>query len=872
MKKLTFLFLLLIFILPSNVEATTGSVYCPDDDLPLTIRGSIGGAGIGSATCNSKVEILEENAGSTINCLNWHKIDYNGKVGYVCGNYIKIDRDVVEKAKVLCEENDAPLSMWDSISLNTRITRLSCDTEVDVLDKNAGTTSGVCDKWYKISYNNTIGYACGDYLRKSSEGSSSGTTSSGTSTNPNVGKSSGSDNIYIKENYDNKLSADGTISCFEDTGDINLKSSAGSGSNTGKAKCGDVVTINSVAEKTGSCKYYYNVTNQRGETGYLCGYFVNTTKLSDFAKNYYEENGTLESYTNELKQKKFPDSYIPYLLEVHARNPKWKFTAELINLDFNTVVANEAYTSRNLLEKAYFSENYLSMGLNSYDILTDTFIQDPDEDGYYNASTEAIAYYLDPRTYLNERYIFAFETLYYNSMHDSNMVKKILSAQTFWPSVYNGFPSNVYDDVIKASNSENANISAIHVASRIKQEISWISDTDPRLGGKFKVDGVEHSGYYNFFNIDVWGTDKITRGMKYAMNNSWDTPYEAILGGAKFIREGYIGVNQDTVYYQKFDVSTTNGHYDHQFMQNLGAVAQETGIARGMYVSFGNYLDQEIEFVIPVYNNMSNYAVTSPTLGNPNNYLKDLTIDGKTIDGFVYDKTSYDITLPSTTNSIVIDATKINANASVKGTGTIKIDGNKKIEVVVTAESGRNRTYTINITKQQSSNNDDNTGDNNTGDNNTGNNNPPVVEEVAMSTILNNSGLKYNNNFMFGVQENTGISTVVENIKDVSKTASVTIKDKNGNAKSGVFKTGDTITISNNKETKTFSIVMYGDVNGDGKINKDDCLTILRQLKGYTKLDGAFKEAGDANKSGKIDKDDCLAILRQLKGYTNLNK
>ena len=65
---------------------------------------------------------------------------------------------------------------------------------------------------------------------------------------------------------------------------------------------------------------------------------------------------------------------------------------------------------------------------------------------------------------------------------------------------------------------------------------------------------------------------------------------------------------------------------------------------------------------------------------------------------------------------------------------------------------------------------------------------------------------------------------------------------------------------------------MYGDVNGDGKINKDDCLTILRQLKGYTKLDGAFKEAGDANKSGKIDKDDCLAILRQLKGYTNLNK
>ena len=68
------------------------------------------------------------------------------------------------------------------------------------------------------------------------------------------------------------------------------------------------------------------------------------------------------------------------------------------------------------------------------------------------------------------------------------------------------------------------------------------------------------------------------------------------------------------------------------------------------------------------------------------------------------------------------------------------------------------------------------------------------------------------------------------------------------------------------------TIVIYGDSNGDGKIDKDDCLTILRELKGYANLSGAYKEAADANKDGKIDKDDCLAILRHLKGYTNLNK
>ncbi len=68
------------------------------------------------------------------------------------------------------------------------------------------------------------------------------------------------------------------------------------------------------------------------------------------------------------------------------------------------------------------------------------------------------------------------------------------------------------------------------------------------------------------------------------------------------------------------------------------------------------------------------------------------------------------------------------------------------------------------------------------------------------------------------------------------------------------------------------NIVIYGDINGDGKIDRDDCLAILRQLNGYTTLQSAYKTAADANKDGKIDRDDCLAILRHLNGYTNLNK
>lgn len=74
-----------------------------------------------------------------------------------------------------------------------------------------------------------------------------------------------------------------------------------------------------------------------------------------------------------------------------------------------------------------------------------------------------------------------------------------------------------------------------HIAARIKQEISGISTSDPRAGGSFTLDGKSYSNYYNFFNINVWGTDKIMRGMRYAVNNGWNSPYLGIYGGSKFI-------------------------------------------------------------------------------------------------------------------------------------------------------------------------------------------------------------------------------------------------------------------------------------------------------------------------------------------------
>ena len=739
----------------------------------------------------------------------------------------------VTRAKVYCPDDNEPLNIRESIGGEVK-TALACNTEVKVIDQNAG-VDGSGRVWYQIKYGNgDTGYAVSTYIQIIP-----------------TRVLSGSDNIYIKDNYDTELDSDGFVACYEDTTDVSLRKSPGGTSTGNKVSCGEKVKINSVSEGSGTCGYYYNITDSKGNSGYVCGYFVNTTKLSSTATNYYNTNESLDSYYTTLTNKGFPESYLPYLAEIHARHPNWIFDAEIINLDFDDVIEGESAYGRNLLEGAYFSQNYRSMGINTYDILNDTFYQYPTEAGWYDASTEAIAYYMDPRTYLNEKYIFAFESLNFNSAHTSQIIQKILSSQTFWPKVYQGYDGNIYEDIITAT--QQVDISAVHIASRIKQEISGISESDPRLGGTFNYNGQSYSGYYNFFNIGVYGDNKIVKGMIYAKDHGWDSPFDAVYGGALFIRSGYIDVNQDTMYYQKFDVSTTNGHYTNQYMQNLAAPVQETNTTYNTYVNnFSEYLNTAIKFTIPVYENMSNYAVVAPSIGNPNNYLKNITIDGSTISNFSYDDFSYDIKVPGKVNSIKIGATTINGNATVKGTGDIPINEKQTtITLTVTSESGRSRDYVINVTKDE-------------------------VEEgeiVELSYILDNIGIKYNDEFIHGISENTDVKSLINNVSKVNTYASATIKDKDGNSKtSGVFKTGDKITISNSKDSIELPVVIYGDVNGDGVINIFDATNALSEYYGYIKLSGVNKISADVNKDGKTNIFDATNILSHYYKYITIEQ
>lgn len=83
-----------------------------------------------------------------------------------------------------------------------------------------------------------------------------------------------------------------------------------------------------------------------------------------------------------------------------------------------------------------------------------------------------------------------------------------------------------------------------------------------------------------------------------------------------------------------------------------------------------------------------------------NNNLKSLDISGITLSP-TFDKnvTEYKAQANANTESVKVNATKEDSKASISGTGDIKvIEGDNKINVVVTAENGSSKTYSILLT------------------------------------------------------------------------------------------------------------------------------------------------------------------------------
>lgn len=96
------------------------------------------------------------------------------------------------------------------------------------------------------------------------------------------------------------------------------------------------------------------------------------------------------------------------------------------------------------------------------------------------------------------------------------------------------------------------------------------------------------------------------------------------------------------------------------------------------------------------------YTINVTRLGNPNNYLKSLEVEGYDITpSFNRETSNYTLTVPFETDKVNVIAEADSEDATVIGAGEVELEqGENSVPVVVTAGDGSIRTYTINITRK----------------------------------------------------------------------------------------------------------------------------------------------------------------------------
>ncbi len=407
-----------------------------------------------------------------------------------------------------------------------------------------------------------------------------------------------------------------------------------------------------------------------------------------------------------MTEQGFPESYKPYLRTLHAEHPNWKFVAQHTNIEWNTVLANEysrANSKKNTVWTASYSPNYNWRATQvNYDILNNKW-SPHDGNEWFLAADDLVAYYLDPRIYLDELHVFAFESLsYIEGVHTEEGVKTILDGSFMGGDSIAYKDTRTYSSLIMAA-AKTYKISPYHIASRIRLEMG----NTPTAA----ADGT-YNGHYNYYNIGAYdGENALKAGLDYAAKEGsygrpWNTVEKSINGGAEFLVGSYIGVGQDTLYTQKFNVTNGNSLFGHQYCTNVEMPYTESVTSSKAYVKIGA-IDSALVFKIPVYLNMPEKVMTKPSAnGNPNNYLKELSVAGYTVSPAfsVGETTAYSLTVGGNVESVTINAIPAHANAMVVGQGTIGINpGTNVIYIDVTSQSGRLRRYRLTVVRGEAS-------------------------------------------------------------------------------------------------------------------------------------------------------------------------
>ena len=319
-------------------------------------------------------------------------------------------------------------------------------------------------------------------------------------------------------------------------------------------------TITIVVSHRADEVYYGYKTN--GEKVFIVDDSKDNTTVIQTSKGKYEEISNTKLF--KYYETTMPASYKAQIEALKEAHPNWKFTFVKTGWDFNTYVDSQ-------------------MAADSDGTPVSTY-------NSAKATREQVEFYVDPRNFLDEQNIFMFEKQTYGSSYSSKGISSIWQVGQAGENYANDLPYAVY--FIEAGKSTG--LSPYFITARAVLESG--RGTSPLSTGIIKG----YEGYYNFYGIGAYNSNP-ANGAVYAYESNWNTKRKAIIEGAAWVKNQYIGCMQYSAYFMKF-CFITNREW-HQYMTDIAAPAKDAASYYKAHAA-GGTLDSEIEFVIPVFENM----------------------------------------------------------------------------------------------------------------------------------------------------------------------------------------------------------------------------------------------------------------------------
>jgi len=679
--------------------------------------------------------------------------------------------------------------------------------------------------------------------------------------------------------------------------------------------------------------YEIRFTNASGEfTGYIVDNFVALDALPTPTPTPPPINPDFETY---LTEQGFPESYKPGLRQLHVQYPNWVFQAFHTGLNWQSVIDSEHAPGLSLLSNS-FNDAWKSLDPAAYNWYTNKW-EPYDGSTWVMASKDLIAYYMDPRSMMDDSRIFMFENLSYNKdVHTLDGVKAILTGSfmdnqsiQYTDPASGTRKSMLYAEVFMEA-AKVSGVSPYHLASRARQENGANSLS---ISGTF---GDPYNGLYNYFNIGASASTEpngaVINGLEWAKYGPdrkavqtatddlymipWTDPYRSIVGGSIFIGSSYINKGQNTLYLQKFDLidvfnGIKSGLFNHQYMANIMApYSESTNIAKAYKTyALGN---NQLSFILPVFNSMPPEPVQKPAAtGNPNNWLKSLSINSQsltpTFDAAVTD--GYMLIVDHTVTTATIAATPVSIKSGVTSSINVSLAvGYNTVTVTVRAENGSTRDYTITVTRRDAN------GEVPVGPAPTP---TPTVEPTPVPTasptvtptpaptsaptatptpttsptptatpiptatpsptliptptptvstdqVTSSTYLISPENRITGLKPECPVATFLGNLV-ASPGFDLAVYTPSGTPCTGLVGSSCTVRLmSGLMVAKEYHVVLFGDTNGDGKINVLDLTLMSRHIMKRTNLQNAYAIGADVNRDGKINVLDLTLTSRHI--------